>query len=302
MKAVVAHQYGDVEQLKYEDAPAPKPGPGEILVRVAASSVNPIDWKLLSGEMRPYMQLSFPAILGRDISGTVKQVGEGVKKFREGDRVMFFGDRGWAEFAVSKAEDAARIPQQMDMVEAAAIPLVTSTGTQLMEIAVVPERGEKILVTGAIGMVGRSAVYAAKRAGARVIAGVRHQELTDAKALAVDDIVALDDPAKLAKLAPFDGIADTVGPAVTGSLLQYVKSGGRLATVLSLPPNVADFPQVTTSMFQVHPDGARLYEIALDVASKRLVIPIGRRLPLAQAHIGVTAARNGGVGKILLLP
>lgn len=302
MKAVRIHQYGDIDQLVYEEAPDPQPAAGELLVQQAATTVNPIDWKVLSGNMQQYMPLTFPAILGRDIAGTVIDVGAGVTGFKVGDRVIAFGRETFAELVVGPAETFAHVPAALDLVEAAALPLVTQTGVQLVEIGVAVKKGEKILVTGALGSVGRSAVYAAKHAGAKVVAGVRAKEFDAAEELGADALLALDDESQFAKHAPFDAIADTIGPDITAKLLPHVKPGGRVVTVTMPPPNAAQFPQVSVSGYQVHPDGKRLAEIAQDVVRKKLRIPIDRRLPLAQTSQAFTAARKGGIGKVILLP
>jgi NADPH:quinone reductase-like Zn-dependent oxidoreductase len=192
-------------------------------------------------------------------------------------------------------------PEKLDLVEGGALPLVTTTGVQLVEIGIGVKKGQKILITGALGGVGRSAVYAAKRAGATVIAGVRARQVADAAEVGADAVIALEDESQVAKHAPFDAIADTVGPAATAKLLPHVKPGGKVVTVAG-PPNAAQFPQVSVSMFQVNAEGKRLSEIAQDVVAKKLRIPIALRLPLSQVREGVAAARKGGIGKVVLLP
>ena len=303
MKAVRIHAYGDVDQLIYEDAPDPKPGPGELLVKQMATSINPIDWKVLSGAMQQFIPITFPHILGHDVAGVVKEVGDGVTEFKSGDRVIAVGGATYAELVVVPAKNAAVIPRALDCGDGAALPLVTTTGIQLIDEAIVPKSGEKVLVTGALGGVGRSAMYAAKLAGATVTAGVRKSEFVEAEELHANHLLALDDERDQGNRGPFDAVADTVGPKVTEKLLPYVRAGGRLVTVVDLPANVGQFPQVKCSMFQMHPDGKRLAETAIDVVAKKwgLRIPIDRRLPLAQARRGLDAARKGGIGKVLLL-
>ena len=132
MKASVLHDYGPPSNLKYEDFPDPKPGPGEVLVRVQAASVNPIDWKLRSGAAKARFPLTLPAILGRDVAGTVRELGEGVKDFAVGDRVFALARATYAELCIVKASELARIPDKLDMTTAAAVPLVALTGDQLI--------------------------------------------------------------------------------------------------------------------------------------------------------------------------
>src|SRR6185312_9393851 len=169
MKAIVLHEYGGPEKLKYEDAPDPEPGEGQVLVRVAAASINPIDWKMRSGIAKERFPVEFPGILGRDVSGTVRSVGPKVEGFAPGDKVMALAWKTYAELCVVNATDLAHIPEGLDLVEAAALPLVTTTGEQLIRLASEVQKGQTVLVTGAVGSVGRSAVFVAKQARATVI-------------------------------------------------------------------------------------------------------------------------------------
>src|ERR1017187_5953272 len=114
MKAVLLHGYGGVDQLSYEDVPEPVPGPGEVLVRVISTSVNPIDYKIRSGMLKVRMPLKFPAILGRDVAGEVRSLSEGVTRFRVGDKVMGLVNRSYAEYLTANADVLARIPECLD--------------------------------------------------------------------------------------------------------------------------------------------------------------------------------------------
>src|ERR1035437_2672349 len=183
MKAVLLHGYGDVSQLSYEDAPMPVPAAGEVLVKTIAVSINPIDWKLRRGDLKEMMPLEFPAILGRDLSGEVAALGEGVSSLKVGERVFGFVNRAYAEYVACKSEDLAKIPETLDAIDAAALPLVLLTGAQVIEVGIRPRAGEIILVTGAIGGVGRTAVHVAKQHGAHVIAGVRASQRAEAERL-----------------------------------------------------------------------------------------------------------------------
>ena len=135
LKAVQLHAYDGVDQLFYEDVPDPKPEAGEILVKVAATSINPIDWKVRRGDFKNAMPLQLPAILGRDVAGTVVSLGPGTQGFQPGDRVMGLVNRAYAELLVAKPEDLTRIPDGLNTEDAAALPLVVLTGSQLIEDA-----------------------------------------------------------------------------------------------------------------------------------------------------------------------
>ena len=301
MKAVVLHEYGGPSKLKYEDFDDPVAGPGEVLVRVAAASVNPIDWKIRSGAMQAIFPTQFPAILGFDLSGTVRAVGEGVTGFAPGDKVMAVSPRAYAELAVVKAEVLALVPEGMDLVEAAALPLVTVTGEELMSEGVGIKQGETVLVAGALGGVGRTAVLTAKKAGATVIAGVRKSQVKAAETLGADEVLALDDENAVAKLGFLDAVADAVGGKTAEILLAKVKQGGVFASVTGTPANAKLHPTVKVVMFQQHPDAGKIRMLAEDVVAGRLVIPIDRMVTLADAGEAHAAAEKGGLGKVLLL-
>ena len=131
MKAIVVHQYGGPEVLKFEEVPDPVAGPGEVLVRVAAASVNPIDYKRRAGLTKYFYPINFPGLMGVDLSGTVAKLGPGVEGFTAGDRVFAMADNTYAELCVVKAAMLAKVPKGLDLIEAAALPLVTTTGNQL---------------------------------------------------------------------------------------------------------------------------------------------------------------------------
>jgi NADPH:quinone reductase-like Zn-dependent oxidoreductase len=149
--------------------------------------------------------------------------------------------------------------------------------------------------------VGRSAVWTAKKTGAIVIAGVKKTQVKEAETLGANQILALDDAAAMEKLGFIDAVADTVGGETAEKLLAKVKQGGIFATVLGPPANAKLHPTVTIGAIQSVPDAATLRTMAEDVAAGRLVIPIDRMVPLAEAGKAQAAAEKGGIGKILLL-
>ena len=301
MKAVVLTGYGDVEKLELREVDDPFPGVRQIKVKVASASVNPIDWKIRRGDMRATLPLHLPTILGRDVAGVVVAIGPDVTEFEVGDRVMGLVEHGYAEMVVGSVDRFARLPKELDLAEAGALPLVGLTGTQLVDEAVEPHAGERVLVTGAVGSVGRVAVFAAKRRGAQVIAAVRGAQREAAEALDVDDIVAVDDREAIARLKPVDAIADTVNGKVVQSLLDKVNPGGVIGTVVG-PPLGAKEQGLRVHAILAHPDAERLYWLGEAVAKGELVLPVKRRFPLAEAAQAQEVAEGGGVGKVLLVP
>ena len=301
MKAIVLHEYGGPEKLKYEDVPDPVAGEGEVLVRVAATSVNPIDYKLRSGSFKDFMPIEFPKILGNDFSGIVRQVGAGVKGFAPGDKVMGVADASDAEVVAAKADATILVPEGLDLIQAASLPVVTMTGEQLISKGTGIQSGQTVLITGAAGNVGRAAVRTAKKAGAIVIAGVRKAQAKTAAELGVDEILALDDASALEKLGFIDAVADTVGGATAEKLMGKVKPGGVFASVVGPPANAKMHPTVKVVAVVMHPDTTALRSLAEDVVAGHLVIPIDRMVPLAEAGAAQAAAEKGGIGKVLLL-
>jgi NADPH:quinone reductase-like Zn-dependent oxidoreductase len=302
MRAVVLYEYGDVDKLQLEnDQQEPPFGPSEVRVRVRATSINPVDWKIRSGDARKRMPVDFPAILGRDVAGEVVDCGRDVTGFPKGMRVMAMANGTYAEFTTVRANVLAPIPERLSFVQAAALPLVLTTGAQLMERAVKVQPGWRVLVTGAVGSVGRTAVHVARKHGAHVTAGVRSQQREEAESLRADRVVALDDEAEIALLRDFDAIADTVGGATIGKLLHALKPGGVLGSVLGVP-EAARWKDIHVEAIMAQPDASRLYELADDVARGEFSIPIARTFRLEDARQAQNFAekRHPG-GKVLMV-
>jgi NADPH:quinone reductase-like Zn-dependent oxidoreductase len=300
MKAAVLIGFGGVDQLELRDVPEPTTGPGQIKVAVVAASINPIDWKLRQGAKRPGMNLELPAILGRDAAGRVVEVGAGVTRFRPGDRVAGLVMGAYGERVVAKEEAWAVVPENLDLVDAAAIPLVALTGAELVDEGVRPRAGDTVLVTGALGSVGRVAVFVAKRGGVKVWAGVRGAQKDAASALGVDGVVALEDDVDCRRLPALDGIADTVGGPATQKLLERVRAGGSVGSVVGEPAGARERGLEVRHVW-AHPDPDRLGSMLRAVAEGALVIPIARRFPLSEVRQAHDLAERGAGGKVLLL-
>lgn len=302
MKAAVLHQYGGPENLAYEDLPDPVPGAGEVLVKVAAAGINPIDAHWIGGVTEDWRTLHFPAVLGWDVSGTVAQLGSGVNELCVGDRVAAWADHTFAELVVANADLFAQVPSGLDLVDAAALPLVTLTGSQLISMASGMKPGDSVLVAGAAGGVGRSAVYMAKKLGGTVIAGVLESQLDQAQSIGAHRTLALDDRAVFAALPQVDIVANCVGGATASALMSKVKAGGTFASVTGGPGNADAYPAVKVVSFRSKQNSAQLRALLEAVATGELTIPIDRRIPLRDAAAGEAAAAKGGIGKVLLVP
>ncbi len=301
MKAVRLHGYGGIDQLRYEDVPTPEPGPDEVLIKVAATSVNPIDWKIRSGAAKDRMPVKFPVILGRDVAGTVVKAGANVRNPQSGQKMMGIVHGSYAEYVTARADHLTVIPDGLELEQAAALPLVVTTGAQLIQ-HMQPKRGDVVLVTGALGNVGSSAVYLAKNQGARVIAGVKTKQKEQASSLAVDQVVGLDNDKEMAELPELDAIADTVDQDVIGKLIPKLKSGGVLGSVLGKPKE-AEGKNIRVEAFMATPDASLLRQMADAVRDRKLVIPIAKRMKLSEAGEAQALAEKGSLGgKILLIP
>jgi NADPH:quinone reductase-like Zn-dependent oxidoreductase len=288
--------------LKFEDYADPAVAEGQVLIRVAATSINPVDIGRRSGRMKEIFPIKFPGIIGVDLAGTIVKLGAGVDGFSIGDKVFAIADWTYAESCAVPAANLAKIPEGLDLIEAAALPMVTTTGNMLIVRGTGIKSGQTVLITGAVGNVGRSAVYTAKQRGAVVIAGVLGRQLQQAASLGVDQIVATDDEQAIAKLPPLDAVADTVAGKTAATLLGKVEKGGVFASVLGPPANAKDYPSVRIVPVYSKPDPRTLTEMARAVVEGKLAIPIGRKLPLSSAAEGHAAVEKRGIGKVLLMP
>src|SRR5882672_5721140 len=192
MKAIRIHQYGGPEVLAQVEMQRPAPGANEVLIKVHAASVNPVDWKVRAGYMKDFLPLALPATLGADVSGTVEEVGSGAALFKRGDEVyasLGLEGGGYAEYAVAKEAIVAAKPRTLDHVRAAGVPTAGITAWQaLLEVAQV-RAGQKVLIHGAAGGVGNFAVQFAKAKGAYVIGTASSRNQTFLRDLGVDKTV-----------------------------------------------------------------------------------------------------------------
>ncbi len=293
--------YGGPEVMNYQDMPDPKPGAGDVLVKVAGIGINPEDMLERNGVLKDQFPLHFPAIIGLDVSGTVVATGDGVNDLKAGDRVCGWSYHTYAELVSDKAAFFAKVPETMDLVDAAAIPLVGVTGSQLISVASRLEPGQTVLVSGAAGAVGRCAVYMAKASGAHVIAGVQRFQLDQADSIGADETIALDDTAAFAAIPQVDVVANTLRGRAAAALLAKVKDGGTFASVTGEPDGTKDYPNVRVVSFRSTQDRAGIAFIADAVNAGKLTIPIGRREELKNAGAAQAAFTKGGIGKVLLV-
>lgn len=301
MRAILFDTYGGPEVLRIGDVALPEPAADQVKIKVAAIGINPADGKWRSGMFKARTQLLMPHIPGYDVAGVVAAVGQDVKRFRPGDRLVASMKKGaYAEYAVAEEDDCARIPDNMPFWQAAALPCAALTGMQMVEEGIVPAKGDTVLVTGATGAVGRFALHAALSAGAKVIAAVRPGYFDEALRLGACSAIALGKPAPDGMV--FDSVADTVGGDMVGVLCRSVRPDGKIVTVSTTPIDPVGLP-VSPRFFGYHTNDIRLSRIAADVASGAIAMPVAHRLPLAKAAEGQRLVDQGGVGgKVILEP
>jgi NADPH:quinone reductase-like Zn-dependent oxidoreductase len=256
--------------------------------------------KIRSGASAKKFPVNFPAILGYDFAGTVKSLGEGVSGFAVGERVFGRTSNCYAELTTVKAEELAKVPEGLDLTIAGGIGVATTTADQLIQEAVKPQKGETILLTGALGSVGRIALYSAIEAGAKVIAGVRLSQIDEAIAQGATAAIDIDDASDLSNLGLVDAVADTVGGALSAKLLGHIKPGGTYGSITGPPQDAALHPTIKVHSFSSQPDAKAMRHYAEAIRDGKLTFPIDLLLPLSNAAEAHTKAEKGGIGKIVL--
>lgn len=307
MKAVRMHEYGDASVLIYEDAPRPEISDNQILVRVHAAGVNPVDWKLRSGMIK-LPGAALPSIPGFDISGVVEQVGPAVTRFKAGDEVYAYlgvprGGGAYAQFAAVPEADAALKPASLDHAHAAAVPLAALTAWQALVDKAQIKPGDTVLIHGAAGGVGHFAVQIAKAKGARVIATASERNLEFVKGLGADVVVdyraqRFEDFAK-----DVDIVLDPIGGETQARSFEVIKPGGILVSIVQ-PPDAAKLEEhkIRGAGFLVAPSGAELAALTALIDAGAVRPDVCATFPLDKAADAHRASEEGvDHGKIVLL-
>lgn len=305
MKRVSIHDYGGPEQLVYEDAEAPVAGAGQLLVKVAASSVNPVDWKIRSGATRAMMDFPMPLVLGGDIAGVVAAVGEGVTGWAVGDEVFALTGLvgAYAEYVALDAAIVARKPAGVSFEQAAALPLVALTAWQAFAEDGRELRGKHVLVHNASGGVGSVAVQIAKAAGARVSASASEKNAPFVRGLGADAVVDFRTSPVDVLAKDVDILLDCVGNSAAFALWPLVRAGGSMIRLGGGADDAkpAEAAGVRILKIRVRPNAAQLAEIAALVEAGALRPVVGEVLPLAEVAKAHMASQGGHVlGKIVL--
>jgi NADPH:quinone reductase-like Zn-dependent oxidoreductase len=306
MKAVRVHEYGGPEVLKYEDAPRPQAGPGEVLIRVHAASVNPVDWKVRNGELRQMLRYKLPMIPGWDVSGVIEAVGPQAMRLKRGDAVYsrpdLSRDGTYADYVTVKESEVALKPKSIDHSTAAAIPLAALTAWQALYDGCKLSSGQTLLIHGAAGGVGTFAVQLAKMRGARVIATASKKNHDFLRSLGADEIIDYNTTKFEDVVHGVDAILDTITGETMERSWPVLKKGGILVSILQPPsPEKAAAHGVRCHHTFVQANVEQLNEIAKLVDAGKLKVIIEKVYPLAEARAAQESNAIGHTrGKIVL--
>jgi len=243
MKAIVVHEYGGAEVLHYEEAPRPQPNDNEVLIRVLAASVNPVDAAIRSGKYAEYFHTKLPLIPGMDAAGVIEKAGSKITALKAGDPVYAFftlrEEGGYAEFALAKEGEVARKPSSITYEEAAAVPAAGSTAWQALVDAAKLGAGQTVLIHGGSGGVGHFAIQIAKARGARVIATASTANQEFLKKLGVDQAIDYTATKFEDVVKDVDVVLDAVGGDTLRRSYSVVKKGGIIVTIAGEPDQAA---------------------------------------------------------------
>ena len=306
MQAIRLHSFGAAEQLELEDVPVPVHGARDVLVRVVAAGINPIDWKIRSGAVAAFFPVQPPVTLGWDAAGVVTAVGAEVDGFKAGDAVFFFAEfaRGgtYADYVAVDAAQVALKPRTVSFAGAAALPApALAAWRAVVDIADV-RPGQKVLIHGGGGPLGSIAAQLAKQAGAHVVVTAGDTSIAIARATGADEVINYRHQAFETLVRDVDVVIDTVGGPVQEASWGTLKRGGVLvATAMPPSPERAAAAGVRAEMLRTPPDGAVLARIAALVDAGRLRVAVSHEFALADAARAHRLGESGQArGKIVL--
>lgn len=285
MKAITYSDYGNPDVLELTDQPMPKVAPGMVLVKIKATSVNPVDWKIMGGHLDPLMDIQFPAIPGWDVAGIVESVGIDAHQFQPGDEVISYARKDYvhggsfAEYIALPERVLARKPSTLDWNESAGLPLTGLTAFQVLNRLDV-RSGETLLIHGGSGGVGSLAIQIASVRGIKVIATASEKNHEFLRSLGAEPITYGEGLAERVRAMEPDGV-DVVADFVGGNLeatLAVVKEGGRHASIAD-----GEVEKHGGTWMWVTPVGAELQELSGLVDQHKLKVEVAQTFPLAQS-------------------
>lgn len=306
MKAIVVHSFGGPEVLQYEDAARPEPKEDEILIRVMAASVNPVDAMIRQGYLVRVIGDKFPLIPGMDAAGVVEKIGLKIKKFKVGDPVYAFftlkSEGGYAEFAVAKEGEAALKPKTVTYEQAAAVPAAGSTAWQALVETAKLGPGQTVLIHGGSGGVGHFAIQIAKTRGAKVIATASTSNQDFLKEMGADQAIDYTKTKFEDVVKDVDVVLDAVGEDTLARSYGVVKKGGIIVSITDDPDKAAlDAHGIRGTSISAVPKANVLEELARLIDAKKIRPVVSQVLPLAEtakAHQQIATRHTRG--KIVL--
>ena len=306
MKAMVIHQYGGPEVLKYEDVPRPVPKDDQLLVRVIAAGVNPVDGMIRSGMFAKGGSGVFPMILGGDIAGVVEKVGSKITNFKAGDPVFAYvsldNNGGYAQYALTRERETASKPKSLTYVEAAAVPIVGLTAWQALVDSAKLSAGQTVLIHGGSGGVGSFGIQIAKARGAKVIATASTANQDLLKELGAD--VAIDyTKQKFEDVAKdVDVVLDSVGKDTLARSYGVIKKGGFIVSIVArLDQTELGKHGIHGAALSVDPNSQELAEIGKLIDQGKIKVIVSQTFPLSEAKTAQEQVATGHTrGKIVL--
>lgn len=306
MKAIVIHEYGGPEVLKYENVPRPEPKEDQILVRVIAAGVNPVDEAGRSERSAKFFGITLPFVPGYDIAGIVEKTGGKITKFKTGDSVYAYlsltNGGGYAEYALTTEREAAPKPKLLTNVDAAAVPVVALTAWQALIDTAKLSAGQTVLIHGGSGGVGTFAIQIAKARGAKVIATASTANQDFLRQLGAD--VAIDyTKTKFEDVAKnVDVVLDSVGKDTLARSYGVVKKGGFIVTLVArIDQAELDKHGIRGASLGVEPDSNELTEIGKLIDEKKIKVIVSQTFPLSEAINAQEQIATGHTrGKIVL--
>ena len=304
MKAIRIHSFGGSDVLTLEEVPRPQPSAGEVLIKVQAAGVNPVDYKMRSGKYRAD-KLQPPLTLGREVSGVVEGIGADVDEFETGEEVYAFLDSnngGYAEYAVAKVDEIAPKPATLEYIRAAAVPLAASTAWQGLFDYGKLRAGERVLIHGAAGGVGHFAVQFAKHHGAYVIATASAEDADLLRKLGADEVIDYRNERFENRVRDVDLVLDLVAGDTQQRSWHVLKEGGRIISTLEPPDkNEAARHRALGRAFMAKPNREQLAEIARLIDAGKVSVVLDQTMPLAEARRAHDHMENDHIrGKVVL--
>ena len=301
MKALVIKEYGSNDVMQYVDVDRPEPGAGEVLVKVHAAGVNPVDWKIRGGAGQR-LGMTLPIHLGSEIAGTVEGFGDGASGFQEGDAIYgIVKSGGFAEYVVAKAADVARKPANLDFVHAAAVPLGGLTAWQALFDVAGLTGDQRLLVTSSSGGVGSLAVQLAKARGAHVTAMASGRNEEYVRGLGADEFIDYTEQPFEQVASGMDVVFDTVGGDTFQRAFNTLKKGGFLVTSVAFPKDEAQQHGVGVGRVLCKPSAGQLASICELVEGGKVKANVATVLPLTEIRQAFELSESGRTrGKIVL--